>query len=146
MLKRLSASTTIKSLIAAMSLAIVSMGIIAGIASANVDQSAGIDQINTTLMDEATRQNAALVEENAASAKALEEVAATPQEGVGQFRLAKEMEVRPVVAAVANATWHPPVKKVRPTAPAKANGRGAVAQLQSTLSTAFKQDPAWEEF
>src|SRR5690606_14817420 len=49
--------------------------IVSEIASASAEQATGIDQVNTALsqLDEVTQQNSALVEENAASAKALEE-------------------------------------------------------------------------
>jgi methyl-accepting chemotaxis protein len=49
--------------------------IMAAIASASVEQGSGIEQVNTALtqMDQVTQQNAALVEEIAASAESLEE-------------------------------------------------------------------------
>src|SRR5881227_365810 len=52
-------------------------GVIADIASASVEQSSGIDQVNKALtqMDEVTQQNSALVEENAATARTLEQQA-----------------------------------------------------------------------
>ena len=143
--------------------------IVAEIASASAEQSTGIDQINTALsqMDEVTQQNSALVEENAASAKALEEVAITLQERVNQFRLADEAENfsvvpedRPAAAAVANALRRRPVEEREAAPPeeaaaaapmpvparAKANGRGPVARMQTALATAFQQDPEWKEF
>ncbi len=63
--------------------------IIAEIAAASQEQSAGIDQVNKAVMqmDEATQQNAALVEEAAASAKSLEEQARTLSTMMGFFRL-----------------------------------------------------------
>ena len=47
--------------------------IVSDIASASVEQSTGIEQVNKALsqMDEVTQQNSALVEENAATAKTL---------------------------------------------------------------------------
>ena len=49
--------------------------IVAEIAAASAEQASGIDQVNAavTQMDEMTQQNAALVEESAAAADALEE-------------------------------------------------------------------------
>ena len=49
--------------------------IVADIAAASAEQASGIEQINKALaqMDEVTQQNSALVEENTASAKTLEE-------------------------------------------------------------------------
>jgi methyl-accepting chemotaxis protein len=63
--------------------------IVADIAAASVEQSTGIDQINKALtqMDEVTQQNSALVEENAATAKTLEEQAEAMTRQVTFFRL-----------------------------------------------------------
>ncbi|KRG43824.1 chemotaxis protein [Stenotrophomonas panacihumi] len=64
--------------------------IMAEITAASQEQSAGIEQVNQTItqMDETTQQNAALVEEATASARALEEQAGELREAVAQFRLA----------------------------------------------------------
>jgi methyl-accepting chemotaxis protein len=63
--------------------------IVSDIASASSEQSTGIDQVNRTLtqMDEATQQNSALVEENAATAKTLENQSQAMNERVSFFRL-----------------------------------------------------------
>jgi len=62
--------------------------IVADIATASAEQSTGIDQINKALtqMDEVTQQNSALVEENAATAKTLEEQAEAMTQQVTFFR------------------------------------------------------------
>jgi methyl-accepting chemotaxis protein len=62
---------------------------VSDIAQASVEQSTGIDQVNRTLtqMDEATQQNSALVEENAATAKTLENQSQAMNERVSFFRL-----------------------------------------------------------
>jgi methyl-accepting chemotaxis protein len=62
--------------------------IVAEIASASTEQASGIDQINKALnqMDEVTQQNSALVEENAATAKTLEDQQMAMSERVGFFR------------------------------------------------------------
>ena len=59
------------------------------IANASGEQAAGIDQVNNALerMDEVTQQNSALVEENAATAKALSQQAAEMTERVDFFHL-----------------------------------------------------------
>jgi len=59
------------------------------IMSASTEQSAGIDLIHNAVvqMDQVTQQNAALVEEAAAAAGALQEQAATLEETVSVFRL-----------------------------------------------------------
>jgi methyl-accepting chemotaxis protein len=63
--------------------------IVAEIAAATSEQSTGIDQINHAIanMDTATQQNAALVEESAAAAKAMQQQAERLQELVSFFRL-----------------------------------------------------------
>ncbi|MFN3659187.1 MAG: methyl-accepting chemotaxis protein [Pseudolabrys sp.] len=59
------------------------------IARASTEQATGLEQINKALlqMDEVTQQNAALVEENAATAKALETQAQSMDEQVAFFRV-----------------------------------------------------------
>ena len=63
--------------------------IVSDIATASIEQSTGIDQVNKALgqVDEVTQQNSALVEENAATAKALEHQAAAMNERMRAFRL-----------------------------------------------------------
>ncbi|WP_112069039.1 methyl-accepting chemotaxis protein [Herbaspirillum rubrisubalbicans] len=68
--------------------------VVAEITSASLEQSRGINQTNEAVgqMDQVTQQNAALVEEAAASAHALQEQAARLSQIVAQFRLS---EVQP---------------------------------------------------
>ncbi len=63
--------------------------IVAEIAAASQEQSAGIDQVNKAVMqmDEMTQQNAALVEESSSASRAMEEQAQKLQEQMGFFRL-----------------------------------------------------------
>jgi len=63
--------------------------IIAEITAAAGEQSQGIDQVNTSVMqlDQMTQQNAALVEESAAAAESLREQAHRLAESVQAFRL-----------------------------------------------------------
>ena len=63
--------------------------IMSEIASASVEQSQGIEQVNAaiTQMDDATQQNAALVEEAAAAASSLETQAASLAELVSTFKV-----------------------------------------------------------
>ncbi len=58
------------------------------ITTSSSEQSLGIDQINTTigLLDQATQQNAALVEETAAAADSLQQQATRLIQAMGQFR------------------------------------------------------------
>lgn len=78
------------------------------IAAASQEQSAGIEQVNraVTQMDEVTQQNAALVEEAAAAARAMQEQADRLQAQMGYFRVRDAME-RPVPKAA-------PVRVVEP--------------------------------
>jgi methyl-accepting chemotaxis protein len=63
--------------------------IMAEITAASVEQSQGIEQVNTaiTQMDEVTQQNAALVEEAAAAAESLEEQAQSLAASVATFKV-----------------------------------------------------------
>ena len=63
--------------------------IVADIAAASMEQSSGVDEVNKalTLMDGVTQQNSALVEENAATAKALGLQAQNMDDQVGFFRI-----------------------------------------------------------
>ena len=71
------------------------------IMSATSEQSSGIDLINqaVTQMDQVTQQNAALVEEAAAAAGALQEQAATLEQTVSVFRLEQQPSARRNVSA-----------------------------------------------
>ena len=65
--------------------------IMAEISAASQEQSAGIEQVNLTItqMDEATQQNAALVEEATAAARSMEEQAIALRSAVDRFVLAE---------------------------------------------------------
>jgi methyl-accepting chemotaxis protein len=142
--------------------------IVADIATASAEQAEGLEQINKALaqMDEVTQQNSALVEENAASAKALEHQSTTMDERVAFFQLdgkaaverARERvnEAGAGAAKAAAAAAAPRPKLVtaagskaaaRPAAKPSADaGKGPVARMQSQVATAFKQEPDWKEF
>jgi methyl-accepting chemotaxis protein len=117
--------------------------IVGEIASASAEQSTGIDQISTALsqMDEITQQNSALVEENAASVKTLEQQSQAMGEQVSIFKIGSladmVQEMRRVAPPVAE-TPKPQAKR-----PARhMNGNGAA---QGALAVA-KEDPDWKEF
>jgi methyl-accepting chemotaxis protein len=83
--------------------------IVAEIAAASQEQSSGIDQVNRAVMqmDEVTQQNAALVEEAAAAARAMQEQADQLEVQVRFFRLEGRVAVsrpapRPVPASAAS--------------------------------------------
>jgi methyl-accepting chemotaxis protein len=69
--------------------------IMSEITSASVEQSAGIEQVNTAIvqMDQVTQQNAALVEEAAAAAESMQEQAAKLSEVVSVFKLLATAQV-----------------------------------------------------
>ncbi len=75
--------------------------IMAEIAAASNEQSAGIEQVNRaiTQMDDVTQQNAALVEEAAAAAEAMQEQAGNLSEAVSVFKLEAATEETPAVTA-----------------------------------------------
>ena len=130
--------------------------IVSDIATASVEQATGIEQINKALtqMDEVTQQNSALVEENAATAKTLEQQAATMTTEVNLFRVGDEEAEAPAAekSAPVQPTKQPaaakPAKPAKPAAkaaPAAASRRGPVGQMQSALAVAY-QDPEWKDF
>jgi methyl-accepting chemotaxis protein len=104
------------------------------IANASSEQAAGIDQINKALaqMDEVTQQNSALVEENAATAKTLEDQSSALDGRVAVFQLDTGAVGRgPVMTAP---------KPVAVRRPAPAARRGTARQMQSALATAVARD------
>jgi methyl-accepting chemotaxis protein len=68
--------------------------IVSEIAAASAEQADGLAQVNTSLtqMDEMTQQNSALVEENAATAKTLEQQSQDMDERVSFFQLGESAE------------------------------------------------------
>ncbi len=80
--------------------------IIADIAAAGAEQANGVDEINKaiTQMDNVTQQNSALVEENAATAKVLEQQAQSMDDQVAYFRFEAEQEITSTAIAVPHVT------------------------------------------
>jgi len=113
--------------------------IVADIANASTEQASGIDQINRALnqMDEATQQNSALVEENAATAKTLEDQQSAMNEQVRFFHFDEEKH-RPAASPAQ-------VKTMTRKSGSVARG-GPAGRLQANLATALKAEPEWEEF
>jgi methyl-accepting chemotaxis protein len=140
--------------------------IMSDIASASAEQSAGIEQVNLSIieMDGMTQQNAALVEEAAAAFQSLQDQAAELQRVVSIFKLAEGeeqvAEVAPAPASTAVATRavvarpaRTPLKKPvgnKATPKAKANAEGAqapaadVSKARKVAAAAASDD--WEEF
>ncbi len=106
--------------------------IVADIANASSEQAAGIDQINKALaqMDEVTQQNSALVEENAATAKTLEDQSSALDGRVAVFQLDGGRQSGPL-AAPKPATIRKPVQLVR---------HGTARHMQSALAVALDEE------
>jgi len=85
--------------------------IVGEIAAASAEQALGIDHVNSavTQMDEMTQQNAALVEESAAAAHALEEQSGELNRLMGFFHIGGQAAVAPPVKHPTKAP--PPVKR-----------------------------------
>jgi len=113
--------------------------IISEIAAASVEQSSGIDQVNTaiTQMDEVTQQNAALVEEAAAAAESLMEQAGNLVESVNGFKTSiNETAVRHAAPTKVHSSAKPrAVAKPQP-----------VSSGQKVASKTGTDDGDWEEF
>jgi methyl-accepting chemotaxis protein len=139
-------------------------GIIGEIADASAEQTSGIDQVNSaiTAMDQATQQNAALVEQSAAAASSMREQADSLTKLIGSFSRERqpqkqERAVQPAARnANANARAKPaprataqkpvpaPRGPLRP-APAATAARPAAAQrARGGALPAIVDD--WEEF
>ncbi|HID8538186.1 TPA: methyl-accepting chemotaxis protein [Stenotrophomonas maltophilia] len=117
--------------------------IMAEISAASQEQSAGIEQVNQTVvqMDETTQQNAALVEEATAAARAMEEQAGQLADAVAIFRL--DNQVSAAVKAVAAR-----VEPARVTTVARPQPTSAPAPVRrsSNASTFVASDSDWQEF
>ncbi len=117
--------------------------IMAEISAASQEQSAGIEQVNQTVvqMDETTQQNAALVEEATAAARAMEDQAVQLGEAVARFRLASQgttaIPARPLAAPVP--------RQVAAAAPA-ARPAPARPLRASAVQPALAADGDWQEF
>ena len=109
------------------------------IASASFEQSEGIGQVNDaiTQMDEATQQNAALVEEAAAAAQSLQDQAAMLAQVVGIFKL------DPSVTLPEAAPLKRPTSTAMAPRPAPAKTR-QIAAPKAARAPARNDD--WEEF
>ncbi len=113
--------------------------IVADIASASSEQAGGVEQINRALtqMDEVTQHNSAMVEENAATARTLQQQAADMDERIGRFRLGKYDMEKGQAAATS-------LKRPMPAKKPKAMAAGARG-MQAALATAVAQD-SWRKF
>jgi methyl-accepting chemotaxis protein len=121
-------------------------------------------------MDEVTQQNSALVEENAAAAKALEAQSQGMSERVSFFRVgnAQSAGVAPRTAMASSKRVGAQAAPPRPVTPPQLRSvstvarraseavaqkqpavtatRGPVGRMQAKLASAFPGDPDWKEF
>jgi methyl-accepting chemotaxis protein len=130
-------------------------GVVSGIAAASIEQATGIEQVNKALaqMDEVTQQNSALVEENAATAKTLEDQSKSMNEQVSAFNIGDGMAAGESVHRAGTPkrqaeTIRP--KLASPAAKQQAAGSRKIAsgparKMQTSLATAIKEDD-WKEF
>jgi len=137
--------------------------IMSEIANASAEQSAGIEQVNLSIieMDSMTQQNAALVEEAAAAAQSLQDQASELARVVSIFKLTEGEQYQadtPVAAAPATST----AVVVRPAAAKRPNPalkKPAVKKPAAAASSTQEEAPAakpkkaatvasdeWEEF
>jgi methyl-accepting chemotaxis protein len=103
------------------------------IAAASAEQSAGINQVNGAIvaMDNATQQNAALVEQAAAAAASMQSQAVHLAEAVSVFKLHGDVasgaaqrapaRARATTAAVARPAGKPATRLAKPAAKANAD-------------------------
>jgi methyl-accepting chemotaxis protein len=117
------------------------------ITTASADQSAGIETVNVSItkMDEATQQNAALVEQAAAAAKSLQEQAESLSQAVSIFSLAEE---EPAVRVIAHARTAAPAVERRGPNRAKnvvrlSKGSGGQAAAKGAPAAASDD---WQQF
>lgn len=123
--------------------------IVSDIANASNEQASGIDQVTRALtqMDEATQQNSALVEENAATAKTLEEQQESMNERIAFFRFGQA----PAASRPAARTTKPAPMKRPASASAKPAQRAPVLRrdrlaARTVGATALAEEQDWQEF
>ncbi|MDP3082911.1 MAG: methyl-accepting chemotaxis protein [Rubrivivax sp.] len=118
------------------------------ISAASTEQNAGVAQVGqaVTLMDQATQQNAALVEESAAAAESLKQQALQLVQAVSVFRLSHGAQDTPVVAAAAYRAPVPakPAAQLQPKAATKAVI--AKAKAPTAAAPAAQGGSDWESF
>ncbi|KAB7762103.1 methyl-accepting chemotaxis protein, partial [Xanthomonas maliensis] len=112
------------------------------ISAASQEQSAGIEQVNQTItqMDETTQQNAALVEEATAAARALEDQASQLTEAVAVFKTDLVASTGP---AVRTASAPQVAANVRAKLAVVGRSAGAKPRVVAPPTTG---ESSWEEF
>ncbi|MET7141662.1 methyl-accepting chemotaxis protein [Xanthomonas sp. PPL139] len=115
------------------------------IAAASQEQSAGIEQVNQTVMqmDETTQQNAALVEEATAAARSMEEQAGHLTESVAVFKL-DTASATPAASTVVRIARPAASRSAVPTPPPRTPRPAPAPVRVAALAEASTGD--WQEF
>ncbi|MDY7577988.1 methyl-accepting chemotaxis protein [Herbaspirillum sp. RTI4] len=129
-------------------------GIVAEISAASREQSEGIGQVNQaiTLMDEATQQNAALVEEAAAAAQSLEDQATNLSRIVSVFKIDSGMHQKyvapPASSVAANITpqRQPALQATAKKTTTPSTKPVAISSAKKSPVPAGDDKGNWEEF
>ncbi len=125
--------------------------IMAEISAASLEQSSGIEQVNTaiTQMDDVTQQNAALVEQAAAAAESLEEQAMQLVQVVTRFKLEESVQLQK--SSTERKTRK--IQALRPEIEAKKGGRPGTQRFQKkddslklSAPKTVDADDDWKEF
>ena len=126
--------------------------IISEISAASSEQTGGIDQINVAIteMDQVTQQNAALVEEAAAAAEAMQDQASRLAQLVSIFQLSAA-HVAPASAAPVIAARRPVAALPKPAATPRPAGARQIAKAPARSVRPAPVQPSgqggeWEEF
>ena len=107
----------------------------------------GIEQVNqaVALMDEATQQNAALVEEAAAAAESMRDQASGLVQVVSVFKLDGAQQ-RTALPGIAHAARNPSPLVLRAKAPVAYRASAANKAVRTQTQQPQNQHGEWEEF
>ena len=126
--------------------------IMSEIAAASIEQTAGIEQINSAIsqMDEVTQQNAALVEQAAAAAGSLQDQAGALAAVVGVFKLDQGAPA-PAASVLARAVRRPVAPRAAIAIPARPVASASLARPSPGAGATRRPAPAsgadeWETF
>ena len=123
--------------------------IMSEIMQAGQEQTDGIEQINNavTQMDEVTQQNAALVEEAAAAAQAMQEQVNSLNDVVSTFRLAADTPRAPQASMtpIVRAT-KPSPRLTPPLKPTRQQARPSVMNVPKPTPASASTSDEWEQF
>ncbi len=125
--------------------------IMAEISAASLEQSSGIEQVNTaiTQMDDVTQQNAALVEQAAAAAESLEEQALQLVQVVTRFKLDEDAQPQKVATekkARRIQSLQPEISSKKVSRLGAPKSRKQSDSLKLSAPKAADSDDDWKEF